>query len=511
MSSPEEKVILSMNPMKKAASDYTPRPKYVNTIERASSEVKIPKKFVAEAKCNNCNGGVKKKSSFRHYILSRTGSLFERKPSDKVRKKPEGLSDIQAPKPRRTVSEAPKPTRSRDSFLERIDWGAVGAVASARTLGEKPIFGNKSFAVPPSTRNRLASAPLKLCAPELREYTYEDSDDETDDKGPSDETYQRLTMSKITKRLYLGNDQDASDEDALRRAKITHVLSMVARKWDKKPRGILAGIRDPALWARTKSIKRKCVPMSDVGNSDVGKLLEEKEVLAFMEESQRKKNKLLVHCQLGQNRSPTIVMAFLMKHDHLTFHKAWRKVKQARVIVQPNKNYVRQLRRWDMYLHGKHSTPENFLQLKVTGEDISVTHEHHNTERMRTVMLKNVQALMSEASVCNAKPSSASSSEEIIIDEEFEVPEPECASGNIFTSTDKLGNHDRTSQYVSYTGSCGTGKNLLVEPAMMSMSMSMSNSEDDSSPVKNASEPNIIKGIKDKLVDIPVPELTIDF
>jgi len=198
-----------------------------------------------------------------------------------------------------------------------------------------------------------------------------------------DDSYRQYPMSKITESLYLGSDNDANNLEQLHAEKITHCLSMVARKWSTKTRSVSAFRR----------IIRKCVPMSDLGNSNVTKLLEEKDVLSFMEDSQKGKNKLLVHCQLGQNRSPTIVMAFLMKQNHWTLHQAWRKVKQKRVIIQPNKKYIRQLRDWDMYLHGKHSTPPDFLRLSVTGEDIELKFEDADTKRMVSVLAESMQKL----------------------------------------------------------------------------------------------------------------------
>lgn len=203
--------------------------------------------------------------------------------------------------------------------------------------------------------------------------------------GYRDDTFQQYPMTKITDSVYLGSDNDATNEVRMREEGITHCLSMVARKFTKERRSMFN--------ISSRSIKRKCVPMSDTGNSNVVKLLEEKELLAFMEESQKKKNKLLVHCQLGQNRSPTIVMAFLMKQQGLTFYRAWREVKQKRILVQPNKKYIKQLRDWDMYLNGKHSTPHDFLNLSVTGDEITLEHENVDTAQMDSVLATSVKKM----------------------------------------------------------------------------------------------------------------------
>jgi len=248
---------------------------------------------------------------------------------------------------------------------------------------------------------------------------------------PSDlnreDSYKHYPMTKITDTIYLGSDYDASNEVALRKEKITHCLSMVARKWKKKR---VSGL---FKYIGNKDIKRKCVPMSDTGCSNVVKLLEERAILSFMEESQKKNNKLLVHCQLGQNRSPTIVMAFLMKYHGLSFYRAWRKVKQKRVIVQPNKRYIEQLRNWDVYLNGKHSTPKEFLTLQVKGDEIKLQFESTNTILMEDVLKDTAKK------IGKSKDSSLDhlSISDIDIDLDNYSPRPsgDNSSGNIFNDS----------------------------------------------------------------------------
>jgi len=277
-----------------------------------------------------------------------------------------------------------------DSFIDDINWSAVSSKSMffkeqsfsffshgtrAVTMKEESHELIKEHSTP---RSRFASSPALV--PNWR-----------DGSEGSVETNHHYPMTKITETLFLGNDHDASDEAALKKAKITHVLSMVARKWRKKPRGWLN-------W-RSKGIKRKCVPMKDDGNSDVAKLLEMEGLWNFILESQKKRRKLLVHCQMGMNRSPTIVMGFLMKHKNFTFHKAWRLVKQKRVIVQPHVNYIKQLRAWNMYIHGSYSTPGDFLEMKVSEDGISVLHEDTNTQRMSKVLAASMKKLKDESTL----------------------------------------------------------------------------------------------------------------
>jgi len=263
-----------------------------------------------------------------------------------------------------------------DSFIDAINWKDITSNSGFFKRKSFTLFSPKKWASPKqhSPRSKSASSPSLM-----------------HDVVDTVDTNHHYPMTKITETLFLGNDNDASDEAALKKAKITHVLSMIARKWSYKPRGLFN-------WM-SKGIKRKCVPMRDDGNSDVAKLLEEKELWNFILDSQKKKNKLLIHCQMGMNRSPTIVMGFLMKHDHITFYKAWRLVKQKRVIVQPHVKYIKQLRSWNMYLHGSYSTPSNFLEMKVSEEGISVLHENADTKRMNDVLVESTKILQDKSTL----------------------------------------------------------------------------------------------------------------
>jgi len=270
-----------------------------------------------------------------------------------------------------------------DSFIDGINWNEITSNNVFFKGRSFALFSPKRWASSKSQRERFPEqqSPRSKTA----------SNPATMPSKGSCDTNHHYPMTKITETLYLGNDHDASDEAALKKAKITHVLSMIARKWSYKPRGLFN-------WM-SKGIQRKCVPMKDDGNSDVAKLLEEKGMWNFILDSQKKKNKLLVHCQMGMNRSPTIVMGFLMKHDHITFYKAWRLVKQKRVIVQPHVKYIKQLRSWNMYLHGSYSTPSNFLEMKVSEEVISVLHENADTKRMNDVMVESTKMLQDKSTL----------------------------------------------------------------------------------------------------------------
>jgi len=170
------------------------------------------------------------------------------------------------------------------------------------------------------------------------------------------QSFEPTPLTQVLPQLYLGTERDAQQTEKLIGLGITHVISIVGGGWYKDfyP-------------------KHMYIPLRDNGSSDLLQKLQDS--YDFAMESQEHGNKLFVHCQLGQNRSASFVIGFLMKSRNLSFYEAYSLVKKKRELIHPHKDYIEQLRQLDLQLHKVYSTPKNFLDIAVSSkEEIKIMH-----------------------------------------------------------------------------------------------------------------------------------------
>ena len=63
---------------------------------------------------------------------------------------------------------------------------------------------------------------------------------------------------------------------------------------------------------------------------------------------------MLVHCVAGVSRSPTIVIAYLMRSRGISLREAYDVVRTRRSIVNPNFGFMKQLIAFERTLGAKH-------------------------------------------------------------------------------------------------------------------------------------------------------------
>jgi len=214
----------------------------------------------------------------------------------------------------------------------------------------------------------------------------------TTSTSPSEtyESFEPTPLTQVLSQLYIGTEEDAQQAEKLLDLGITHIISIVG------------GGRYKDLYPN-----HMYIPLRDNGSSN---LLEELEnSYDFTMESQEPDNKLFVHCKLGQNRSASFVIAFLMKSRNQSLYEAYSFLKEKRELIHPHKKYMEQLRQLDLELHKVYSTPSNFLDIvPCSKEEIQIIHENfskHDSEVYKRTQIHTSEdekdSFLSQSSMLN--------------------------------------------------------------------------------------------------------------
>lgn len=121
---------------------------------------------------------------------------------------------------------------------------------------------------------------------------------------------------EIIQGLYLGSLRAAGNFEWQIQTGITHILTMCEEvPWDSKPKHVLKHMHNE---------------ISDFGpvKDDLDRLFK------FIDES-RQEGKILVHCFAGRNRSASIVIAYLMYIQKISWEDAYSIVEKQRQCIMP--------------------------------------------------------------------------------------------------------------------------------------------------------------------------------
>ncbi|KAB2073595.1 hypothetical protein ES319_A07G094100v1 [Gossypium barbadense] len=128
--------------------------------------------------------------------------------------------------------------------------------------------------------------------------------------------------------LYLGSYDNASRSELLKTQGITRVLNTV-----------------PACQNLYKnSFTYHCLQDD--------KILQFDDAVQFLEQCERDKARVLVHCMSGKNKSPAIVIAYLMKSKGWRLQPSYQWVKERRSSVELSQDAYQQLQEYEQKLFG---------------------------------------------------------------------------------------------------------------------------------------------------------------
>ncbi|XP_029545465.1 dual specificity protein phosphatase 5 [Salmo trutta] len=129
--------------------------------------------------------------------------------------------------------------------------------------------------------------------------------------------------------LYLGSAYHASRQDYLSDLGVTALLN-VSRRDTRPSKG---------------HYDYKWIPVEDNVTADISSHFQE--AFQFIDGVKQTGGRVLVHCEAGISRSPTICLAYIMSTKRLQLEEAFDIIKQRRSLISPNFSFMGQLQQFE--------------------------------------------------------------------------------------------------------------------------------------------------------------------
>lgn len=153
-------------------------------------------------------------------------------------------------------------------------------------------------------------------------------------------------MSLILENLFLGDIDDAKNMKFLKKNHITHILMVAAYYKPFYPKSFTY-LHIEAEDSETFQLSKYFDGMSD-----------------FIDNAIKQKGSVFVHCLMGVSRSPTAIIAYLMKYQKMSFLKSKSFVESKREVF-PNEAFVKQLKEYETLLNERrHPWKKNDINYK---------------------------------------------------------------------------------------------------------------------------------------------------
>jgi len=152
-------------------------------------------------------------------------------------------------------------------------------------------------------------------------------------------------LEMVIPKLFVGPIEVAFKTEELRAAGITHVVDLSCDKYDY----------------REDLFKYLTIAVDDTADSDILNAFwgAREFILQGMGEAG---GGVLVHCKAGISRSVSVVMAFLMWEQGLSFAEALLMVQRARPQARPNAGFEKQLHRLEGQIQQRKQNNNNALE-----------------------------------------------------------------------------------------------------------------------------------------------------
>ncbi|CAF1257200.1 unnamed protein product [Didymodactylos carnosus] len=147
--------------------------------------------------------------------------------------------------------------------------------------------------------------------------------------------------------LYLGSAPTSKNINGLKTLNITHIVNL-AGKCHFPSDFIYGEFHIPDRSESTEKFDEHLEPL-----------------LKFIDEARTTpghNSRVLVHCQGGISRTPTIAIIYLMHSLHMTLNDAFQLVQEKRPNMRPNTDHLKKLLKVEQSMFGKNSISEEALQ-----------------------------------------------------------------------------------------------------------------------------------------------------
>ncbi|KDR22355.1 dual specificity protein phosphatase 19 [Zootermopsis nevadensis] len=138
-------------------------------------------------------------------------------------------------------------------------------------------------------------------------------------------------MALVLPGLYMGSQDVIQDADLLQKHSVTHILSL----------GVKPIIMDETL-------THMYIQLLDLPESNLVSNLDQ--CFAFIDSAIQTGGCVFVHCNAGISRSASVVIAYLMKKQGMSYQQAFLYLKERRTMINPNPGFAQQLKDYEKML-----------------------------------------------------------------------------------------------------------------------------------------------------------------
>ena len=285
-------------------------------IEKNSDDIKEEKKITVNTKQSNTNiqtnNNNKSNETNKINIENKNYRINTNKPQNNSNTKPINTTNTNNPQKSTTKSNPYTKTNINITSTKTNVTKNVVEVKKNKTQQKMDMLKSQG-------KSLLLGAPKKEC-PLCHKYV----------ETHLLKIHMNIHLSQILHWLYLGNFENACDIKELRRNNIGYVLNCAIECKNK---------------VLPKSIIELHLDVRDEPEFDIIKYFDKSN--AFINKVRTDGGNILVHCKMGLSRSPTFIIAFLIKYYGFTVDSAINYLKRKRPYVNINHGFIEQLHQYE--------------------------------------------------------------------------------------------------------------------------------------------------------------------